>query len=348
MIRRLYPHDWGSGLLAVTMGARNSLDLSGESRAMEDSRMAEGILPVPPLGVLLGSILVRYLPAGRHRAMNLLGRRFNKPFLMTMPPDLGGYTFECDLRDYLSREVCFTGRYEPQETVLVQRILSPGMTFVDVGANWGYFTLLGVHLVGRSGRVISLEPHPVLFEVLQKNIKRNGLGRVTALQLAASSEFGSCELLGYDIGNYGTSQIVTNPQCPGRLRKVPMAPMDGVFHELDLKSVDLLKMDIEGAEGFALRGLVKSLANFRINRLILELHPELLVHHGQSAQIVIRQLSNLGYRAWAIDHSRRGTRRAVYGKRLDAKTFLRPFLPTEVLDGWPHLLFVKPAMEPLP
>ena len=54
-----------------------------------------------------------------------------------MPADFGACCFQCDLRDGIMREVCLTGRYEPQETALLQQILQPGMTFVDVGANWG-------------------------------------------------------------------------------------------------------------------------------------------------------------------------------------------------------------------
>ena len=65
---------------------------------------------------------------------------------MRLPWDAGGYWFECDPRDAIAREVCFTGRYEPQETALVRTILRPGMSFVDVGANWGYFTLLAAWL----------------------------------------------------------------------------------------------------------------------------------------------------------------------------------------------------------
>ena len=85
-----------------------------------------------------------------------------------MPREVGGFTFECDLRDAISREVCFTGRYEPLETLLVQSTLRPGMTFVDVGANWGYFTLVASHLVGSSGLVVSLEPDPRLFQFFKK------------------------------------------------------------------------------------------------------------------------------------------------------------------------------------
>ena len=93
---------------------------------------------------------------------------------MRLPDSLGGFTFICDVRDSLMREVCFTGMYEPQETLLAQQLLRRGMTVVDVGANWGYFTLLAAHLVGNRGRVLSLEPDPRMFRLLQQNVATTG------------------------------------------------------------------------------------------------------------------------------------------------------------------------------
>jgi FkbM family methyltransferase len=282
--------------------------------------------------------------------MNWMCRRTTAVFLASLPEEFGGYSFECDLRDSISREVCFTGRYDPQETALLQAFLSEGMTFVDVGSNWGYFTLLAARFVGKSGRVISIEPHPRLFKVLQENVQRNRLQQVTALQLAAGSERGTCKLLSYEeaLGNYGTSHLVRESKDAAHIFNVPMRPLDALFDELELKAIDLLKMDIEGAEGFALQGLVKSLSNFRIYRLILELHPAQLAEHGQAARDVIQLLSNLGYRAWTIDHSVSGTRHAAYVKRVDTRGLLQPFVSAKVLDVWPHLLWVMPELEPIP
>src|SRR6266566_1848196 len=141
-------------------------------------------LPQAPCWVRLSAALIRHLPAGRYRTMQKLPRPCSA-FLMHLPEEVGGYSFRCDLRDTISREVCFTGRYEPQETALGRSTWRPGMSFVDVGANWGYFTLLAASLVGTNGRVLSLEPDPRLFSILRDNIVRSGLNQVTALQLAA-------------------------------------------------------------------------------------------------------------------------------------------------------------------
>src|SRR5262245_56723365 len=134
--------------------------------ALFPRRNPVNVLPSAPPWVRLAARVIRRLPAGRYRAMNQIHRLSQSAFWMRSPKRLGGWSFQCDLRDSIAREVCFTGRYEPQETALVQAILKPGMSFVDVGANWGYFTLLAAHKVGVKGRVVSLEPDPRLFPVL--------------------------------------------------------------------------------------------------------------------------------------------------------------------------------------
>src|ERR1700724_931039 len=99
-----------------------------------------------PLWVRCAAGLLRRLPAGRYRAMEWLPQSV-APFWMRTPAGVGGCRFLCDLHDTIAREVCFTGRYEPQESALLPRLLRAGDTFIDVGANWGYFTLFGASLV---------------------------------------------------------------------------------------------------------------------------------------------------------------------------------------------------------
>lgn len=301
-----------------------------------------------PVWVRMAAAVIRRLPAGRYRVMNEICRRPPAAFLMHMPAEMGGFTFKCDLRDAISREVCFTGRYEPQETALVQAILRPGMTFVDVGANWGYFTLLAAHLVGSGGRVISLEPDPRLFPVLQESVIRNRLAQVVALQVAAASEEGTLKLAGYSEtgSNFGISRIVSNGGQESTF-DVAARPLDDLFDELGLQTIDLLKMDIEGFEGYALSGLEKALSHQRIKRLLIELHPAELDEHGHSVKGIIRQLRDFGYRPWQLDHSRDASRRAAYSKHLDFKNSLRSLEGNVELGDWPHLFWTVPGLEPL-
>src|SRR5665213_3408969 len=98
--------------------------------------MIDAHIPFEPLRVRAAAAVVHALPAGRYYVMHGFARAHRGPFWWRLPEDVGGLIFRCDLRDALMREVCMTGRYEPQETILLQHLLRPGGVFVDVGANW--------------------------------------------------------------------------------------------------------------------------------------------------------------------------------------------------------------------
>jgi FkbM family methyltransferase len=300
-------------------------------------------LPPAPLWVRIAAAIVPRLPAARYIVASQLSRRPPPPFRMRLPKALGGYVFPCDLRDVVSREVCFTGRYEVQETALLQSALRPGMTFVDVGANWGYYTLLAAHLVGPRGRVLSLEPDPRLFRKLHDVVTDNSLAQVTAVQIAAAQQAGTLHMAGYDEHdeNFGLSRVVVRASDPEAFA-IEGRPLDDLLDEARLGRIDLLKMDVEGFEGAALRGLERSLRDARIDRLLLELHPRQLIDHGDSARQVIASLRGSGYIPWRIDHSQAATRRAAYGPAVP-RTFLQPLSDEVLHDDWPHILWLRPG-----
>ena len=299
-------------------------------------------LQSPPWWVEPAAGLIQRLPAGRYRVMNWIGRRGADPFWARLPAELGSLFFRCDLRDGIMREVCLTGRYEPQETALLQQILRPGMTFVDVGANWGYFTLCAAHLVGRTGRVVSIEVDPRACRTLKANIERNTLGSVTVLEVAASDAPGVLRLHEYegranDSGNFGLigGEAIRNPH---RQFDVAASPIDDILDRAGIEQVDLLKMDIEGAEGRALTGLRRALADRRIKFLVLEVHPEYLRGQGTSPEQIVTDLRGYGYRAWKIDHSPSAHRRIASGDT-DVTSVLTPFGESDDLGPWPHLFW---------
>jgi FkbM family methyltransferase len=268
---------------------------------------------------------------------------------MQVPPESGSYLFRCDLRDAIAREVCFTGRYEPQETALVSTILSPGMTLVDVGANWGYFTLLAASLVGPTGRVLSLEPDPRLYAALTFNIKLNALATVTALPTAAAERRGVLTLAGFDEtqDNWGLSRLVdpTWVGAGGPRFDVAADSLDALLDEQEVDRVDLVKIDVEGAETIALRGMRRGLERQRYRHVILELHPTILADLGDGARGVLDTLAGAGYRGWWIDHSPSTNRRVAYRRPTDPRRLLRPVDPGDdgsgcPRDAWPHMLWL--------
>lgn len=301
-----------------------------------------------PLWVELSRRLVRALPRGRYPLMSWLCRNPPRPFIASLDVARPRMSFVCDVRDAIAREACFMGYYEPQETVVVRSLLEPGRCFVDVGANWGYFSLLGAGLVGPAGRVIALEPHPALFAALAENLRRNGLSHVTALRVAASDRDGEMNLAGFagDGENSGLSRLTDEPDPSVPNFKVPARTLEELLDEQGVGTVDLLKMDIEGGEGAVLPSLARGLSAGRYRHILLELHPAALERQGRSAAALIDGLLAHGYRAWSVDHSREAFRRAAYRLPETPGSFLRPLDSRASLADWPHLLFRAPGARP--
>jgi FkbM family methyltransferase len=247
------------------------------------------------------------------------------------------------------REVCFTGRYEPQETAVLRHLLRPGMTVVDVGANWGYFTLIGAHLVGSTGRVLSVETDPRAARTVRANVSRNGLEWVRVYDMAASDAAGLLSFQEYeteagDTGNFGIAQA-TRVASDRRQFKVVARALDDVLDEAGFAHVDVLKMDIEGGEARAIAGLRRRLSTNRIDCICMEVHPRHLKDLGSSAAQVIAELRSHGYRPWRIDQSRAAFRAAAsVGASVSA---LLTALDDDGHDlgDWPHLLWTLDAAK---
>lgn len=301
-----------------------------------------------PWWVRAASQVLRRLPAGRYRASSLLSRAALPPFMARTLESQGALAFHVEWKDHIARDVCLLGVYEPQETALLRELLRPGMTFLDVGANWGYFTLLGAHLTGAAGRVIALEPDPRLVPLLRRNVEVNGLGHVEVLPLAAAATTGSFLLRGHDAcaENRGTSRLTHDQTDGAPAFWVTTTSLDALLDARHVDTVDLLKMDIEGAEALALEGMRAGLSRHRYTRIILELHPTMLEEHGSSVRAIVELLRGAGYQGWWVDHSARAVRRASYTRRLRPGEYLRPIEGDEPSDGWPHTLWLAPHLVP--
>jgi FkbM family methyltransferase len=260
-----------------------------------------------------------------------------------MPRELGGFLFECSLRDNIAREVFFAGCYEPQESAFVRSVLKPGMSFVDMGSNWGFFALMAAYLTGPAGRVVALEPDPRVFRKLKSNVERNRLQQVHVLQVAAADRDAHLVLAGHDEHNEnpGMSRLVESGGASELNFAVPARQLDSLLDEIGLHTIDLLKIDVEGAEHMALAGMEAGLKRFRYRRILLELHP---LHPGETRPTlpeVCALLAAKGYKGCALDYSLATSRRACYRPGTHFTEFLRP-LEQAFEDSWPHTLWLAP------
>jgi hypothetical protein len=141
-------------------------------------------------------------------------------------------------------------------------------------------------------------------------------------------------------GNWGTSRIAGRSRPDGGSYEVPAWGLDALLDQLGMDAVDLIKVDIEGAESLALAGMAEGMRCGRYRRILLELHPPVLAEHGSSAAAIVEEMLELGYRGWVIAHDAADVRRAAYSNWHSAESFLRPLRWPESLDSWPHLIFV--------
>lgn len=298
----------------------------------------------PPPWFRAARAAVRRLPAGRFLAFERLSRIPLAPFEDRLAEDVGGWRYGCDLRNVTSREACLTGRTAPAETAAVHASLPRGGTFVDVGANWGYFTLAGAHAVGAEGRVLALEPDPRMHDELRANVARNGIRNVTVLPVAAAEGAGEAVLAGYAEAdrNRGVSSLVAAPSADAPAFTVRTAALDDLLDGEGIGAVDLVKIDVEGAEERVLRGMARGLAEGRYRRVLLELHP---LQHSEPARLgptIYGMMSGAGYVGGWLETAPEAERRARYGRR-PASLTMAAVKGDEPLGAWPHQLWFHRA-----
>ncbi|MFA5901326.1 MAG: FkbM family methyltransferase [Hyphomicrobium sp.] len=123
--------------------------------------------------------------------------------------------------------------------------LGTGGTFVDIGANCGLYSLFAARAVGPTGRVIAIEPIPLMQERLRFNARRNGFDGIELVPSAVGPQAGTATL--YVRGkNYGQSSLIAEPGFAPLT--VPVAPLTDILAAKDIASIDVLKIDVEGFE----------------------------------------------------------------------------------------------------
>ena len=204
---------------------------------------------------------------------------------------LFGYDVRLDLGEAIQRWM-YLGAFEPKETAVVKGWLRPGMTFLDVGANFGYFTLLAASRVGPSGRVVAVEPSPLAAGRLAENVRANSLSRVEVHQLGLSDTAGSLDLY---ISPAAFHSPTMSASSGGEPVSVPVKRLDDCLEEWGVASVDLMKMDVEGHEPFVLRGAPDALASGRIRAVLVEFNDHWLRAQGSSPDELYRIFREAGY-----------------------------------------------------
>lgn len=171
-----------------------------------------------------------------------------------------GFQFGGNTRDLLGLMVYLFGTWEPNLSAFLEHRLAPGDTFVDVGANSGWFSVMGATLIGPTGRVVAIEPSPVLAERLRANLERTGLSNARVLVAAVTSEPCMVGVLPGPAEHTGLTRV--SKQRSPRVVQVPGNSLPALLSDDEIATARVVKIDVEGAEYDVVRGLAGDLERF--------------------------------------------------------------------------------------
>jgi FkbM family methyltransferase len=202
------------------------------------------------------------------------------------PVDVQGHMMYLDEMDSLMLSVN-KGVFESVETHLITSSIKEGDVVIDIGANIGYFTLILARLVGDKGKVFAFEPEPTNFALLRKNVEMNGYKNVVLVQKAVSDKNELTKLY-LSESNKGDHQMYKTDDQRSSI-DIESITLDHYFEEKD-KKVDFIKIDIQGSEHRAFKGMADILSKNNSIQILTELWPYALEQNGSSVDEVLNIL----------------------------------------------------------
>jgi FkbM family methyltransferase len=176
------------------------------------------------------------------------------------------------LNDYVGRAAFFCGDLDPKISWVCKKLVKPGDTVCDIGANIGIVTLLLARLVGKGGKVLAFEPNPVCWNALQAAIDRNQMSNAMALPFAlgATSEE---RTLSIPLDNAGAASLADRAvRNSDKTTRVSVRTLDEVLTEHGIHSVQFMKLDVEGFESEVFKGSTRILEKLRPDAILFEMN----------------------------------------------------------------------------
>jgi len=242
--------------------------------------------------------------------------------------------FHCDLHEYMYQFLFFYGIHELDVDWMCNRILQPGDVFVDIGACFGCHTMSGALRVGSLGRVYALEPQPDMFATLQNNLLGNELSNVTADHLALSDQAETLQLYRFADLGIGHTSISSQGRKVSQVISIPAVTLDAYVEARGIKSVTLIKLDVEGAELKILRGATGLLRDSSPPMWILEINDETAAACGYHPRDLLAFLAQHGYSFY----------QPIWGRMIRTVTRLKPCSADNIHNGM-NLLCAIPAVH---
>jgi FkbM family methyltransferase len=239
-----------------------------------------------------------------------LGTTLERFWLRALPPLTRDYLWVSidGLRIYGARQHhvmlywLLRGKYERHTRTLFEAAVEPGMRVLDLGAHIGYFTLLAARAVGATGRVYAFEPDPANYRFLRHNVALNGMNAVVTTVPKAVADTSDVRPFFADTKNSVVSSFWAQGRSDGAL-PVECTAVDDFFDQRE--SVQVVKLDVEGVEVDALRGMQRTLTATPRLALFVECNPTALASAGASVRELLHELDALELDVRVIDERRR-------------------------------------------
>jgi len=202
-------------------------------------------------------------------------------------------TVRLDLCETIQREM-FLALYEPTQTAWFKECLQPGDIFIDVGANFGWYTTLGAELVCSTGKVFAFEPSPIANQVIESMINDSMLQNVVLTKAAVGRENGNASLFLPNTRHLHSPSILHSDPAFIPVQ-VPVIALDNFAPLTNVPKIKLVKIDVEGYEPDVLTGMENLIKEKRIMNIICEFNSGWLKRNSITPAQLYERFINLGF-----------------------------------------------------
>lgn len=207
-----------------------------------------------------------------------------------------GFQFIVFANEDVGRQIYFFQKYEEEESAYFKQNIRATDTCVDVGANIGYYTLL-FSKSAKNGRVHSFEPVPLNYQLLTTNLVLNNVENVVLNPQAVGAGRKDVDFIVAQDGAY-SSLAETGRKAVAQRIKVAMISLDEYCDAKHISQVDILKVDVEGAEEAVIEGAEGLLRNSPPRLIMLELYEPMLRILGSNIKQIVNRMRGFGYAAF--------------------------------------------------
>jgi FkbM family methyltransferase len=200
--------------------------------------------------------------------------------------------------EHIQQQLLWYGHYEKEIGDLLLAVLGPEDVFLDTGANIGYFSLLAA-AKKPGAKIFAFEPSSLAFEKLKQHIRENNFQNIMAIQAAAGDDESEADLFLSAPENSGMSSLAKPENYMGRHEKVSVIRIDDWFHQVRLKKISVVKIDVEGFELAVLKGMQKVIQDFQ-PLIISEINQQTLSAFGCNPQDIFTFMGKQGYEKFVL------------------------------------------------